>query len=467
MTQATRAIRRVLLALLPIGLAACGAPGGRVNVLFITLDTTRPDHLSCYGYPRTTTPYLESLKAGGVLFRNAFCEIPSTLPSHAVMLTGRYPIDLGVRDNNTRLPRDAVSLAERFRERGYRTAAFVSSFVLGPETGIGKGFDVYDATREFETDRLDGLANVIPGWRPADRTTDRAIQWLAGNDRERFFLWVHYYDPHFPYTPPPEFDRFGPVAGSATCELYERLGREEIAIREVFGGAGSGLSDEDIARGIDLYDGAIAFMDASIGRLLDALGERAAETLVIAVADHGESFGEHGKTFCHFLLDDACMRVPLIMALPGRIPAGRESDELCSTIDLAPTILDLTGLPPAGGLPGRSLSAAWESRGAPLREFAVGDDGMDLFMLRRPSTKIILSRDAAHVRFFDLEADPGEMRNAAELHPDRVRRDTKLLLDFLAEWEETPGEDRTIRDSERMDNLKAIGYFGGAKGGNR
>ena len=135
MTQATRAIRRVLLALLPIGLAACGPPGGRVNVLFITLDTTRPDHLSCYGYPRTTTPNLENLRAGGVLFRNAFCEIPSTLPSHAVMLTGRYPIDLGVRDNNTRLPRDAVSLAERFRERGYRTAAFVSSFVLGPETG--------------------------------------------------------------------------------------------------------------------------------------------------------------------------------------------------------------------------------------------------------------------------------------------------------------------------------------------
>ena len=284
------------------------------SVLLITLDTTRADRLGCYGYEPGRTPALDGLAARGVLFEQAFAQAPLTLPSHATMMTGRYPREHGLRVNGRgRLGGHHPTLASLFKERGYHTGAFVGSYALDSRFGLDRGFDVYvdDMSSEGESPPFELRAGVV---------TDRALEWLAAGKRQPFFCWVHYFDPHDPYFPPKAF------------------------------------------RGDDMdpYDGEIAYVDSQVRRLLDWL-ERSGwmrRTVVIVVGDHGESFGEHRESGHTDFLYDTNLHVPLIFAHPTLAVGGGRVGGVVEVADLFPTIVQLVGLKLPKDVLSRSLADA-------------------------------------------------------------------------------------------------------------
>jgi arylsulfatase A-like enzyme len=355
------------------------------NILLVTIDTFRADHLHAAGYARKTTPVIDSLAAAGALFTQAISPAPQTAPSHASMLTGAYPPAHTVRSNGIfALPEEATTIAEILSESGNETGAFVGAFVLDRRFGFAQGFDAFgDSMHAASTAAGDAgerahvwYGNVVVDGafeRPAGAVTDEAIRWLEQLDgASPFFLWAHYYDPHAPYDPPDEHDIFPKHDSAATYAQWEEqegASPHDHAAEEE-GEAGSkdvpsengrevpskesgskeereapskngGSKDVRKARGIEtaadsarraalredmiaLYDGEIRYCDAQVGRLIDALRARGAwNTLVIVTSDHGESLGESGYDFRHgWYLADNVLRVPLVITFPNVIPAG-------------------------------------------------------------------------------------------------------------------------------------------------
>jgi len=312
---------------------------GRPNVLLVTIDTLRADRVGCYGHASASTPVLDALAARGVRFETAIAHVPLTGPSHASILTGLGPLGHGFRENaGFVLPTQVKSCAQDFRERGYRTAAFVSAFPLDRRFGFDRGFDVYDdhLPRGNDPRRTPYVERF------ADATTDAVLRWLespAETPARPFFLWVHYYDPHAPYEPPGEF-----AARFRTAP----------------------------------YDGEVAFADQQLGRLLRALEQRGllARTLVLAMSDHGEGLGEHGEGTHGLFVYDSTLKVPFIVAGPG-VATPRVAPTVARVIDVLPTLLDYAGLAPPGdrgpgdgrrpGLRRDALPAARVRLGPPLR----------------------------------------------------------------------------------------------------
>lgn len=295
--------------------AACGGDPIPRGAILITIDTARADALTPYGAPGYVTPYLERLSGECVRYTNAFSVAPLTLPTHASMLTGLYPPRHGLRDNGLApLPESAVSIAESARGAGMATAAFVSSAVLDRAFALDQGFEVYDSPRR---DATADARRVLERSAPATIAAARA--WLASlaHDR-RFFLWLHLYDPHLPYAPPPEF-----------------LAR---------------------ARG-DAYLGELAAVDAALGDWIESLRAdgRLARSFVAITSDHGESRGEHREPTHGALCYDATLRVPLLLRFPDGRRGGSVDGALTSSVDLAPTLIDALGLPPLANIDGKSL----------------------------------------------------------------------------------------------------------------
>ncbi len=408
------------------------------NIVLLTLDTTRADHLGSAGWPHAATPNLDALASRGMRFERCDSAAPVTLPSHATILSGLFPPRHGVRDNGTFVLSPAVAtVAELLSHAGYDTAAVVSAVVLARRHGLDQGFRLYD----------DDLgAGVSAGSaveeRQAEATTTAALAALAGM-RPPFFLWVHYYDPHDEYRPPSRF--------------------------------------ADAARGPDrLYDGEIAYMDSEIGRLLAALP---AATVVAAVGDHGEMLGEHGE-LTHGLLPFAgARRVPLLLAGPG-VPEGRTSNCLTATADVAPTLLALAGVPLPGGLDGRALV---RGRGAGVAGVAgeAAEDAEDAedcervaysesflpfyaykwYPLRTLSDGRALYLQAPRPALFRLDSDPGEARDLAVAEPALVRlwgsRLERLLAAAGEKLEEAQPPQATL-DEEQRRQLASLGYLSGA-----
>src|SRR6185436_6011947 len=335
-----RACRGLALAALAILAGGCRHPEEAPNLVLVTIDTLRADHTTPYGYGRDTTPVLARLAREGVAVDLAYAPMATTGPSHAALLTSRYPVSLGYLRNGQRLDEAQTTLAERLRAAGYRTSAAVSSFVLDRRLGFAQGFGTYDcrcdrARATATIERWEGLTVPAGFDRRADETTDVALAWLARRGRDRpFFLWVHYFDPHHPYSPPAPYDRrFAPPP------------------------AATGLP----RRAVALYDGEIAFTDHQLGRLLDAIDAEglAARTLVVVTADHGEGLMQHGHMGHGLHLYEEAVRVPLVFRWPGSLPAGALVPGPVEHVDLVPTVLDLLGLPRGGGeIEGQSLAAA-------------------------------------------------------------------------------------------------------------
>jgi choline-sulfatase len=410
------------------------APGkrGRLNLLLITIDTLRADHLGAYGSTAGATPVLDALASRGVRFDQVQTAAPLTAPSHATILTGRYPPSHGVRGNVVfTLGASRRTLATRLKARGYRTAAFVGAYPVAAAFGFAQGFDVFD--EEFhETSPIDQGAE-----RRANEVADAAMRWLAldtgrENRQAPFFAWLHFYDPHAPYDPPKPF-------------------AERFAGRP--------------------YDGEIAFTDAQIGRILDALrvSGHDQDTVVMVLADHGEGLGDHRELTHAVLIYQSTMRVPFIVAGPG-VQRGRVVRDRVATVDVVPTALGTIGIQPDADLIGRDLRPLMNGRSIPSDPFYTeslfGRLNCHWAALRgwvRDDWKLI---NGSEPELYNLADDPAEQRNLAAEQPDRVRRMSDELQRAMQRL--APGGDRAqprAVTAEQEERLRSLGYTAGSGGG--
>lgn len=399
-------------------IAAC-ARDERPNVVLVTLDTTRADRLGVMGHAPARTPVLDALAARGVVFERAYASVPLTLPSHATMLTGLEPYQHRLHDNGRiPLPADIPTIAERLAAAGWDTGAFVAAFVLDSTFGLDRGFARYD---DDIAPQRDPLRQEVPR-RPAGDVTDRALAWLGGPRRGPFLLWVHYYDVHLPRRPPPPYDAVA-----------------------------------------DAYDGALAYVDAELGRLLAGVARASGDrpTLTVVVGDHGEALGEHDEMTHGMLVYDATLHVPLLVAGAG-YPAGARSAALVRTADVAPTILAAAGLPALPGTDGHGLSARVQP--------APNDEVVGYFECFGPAYRLgwarlggvrtsrwKLTAEPEPVELYDTIADPDETANCAADEP-------AVVADLAARWAGVrPPPDRdapTSRPSAAIEEqLAALGYL--------
>ena len=396
------------------------------NLLLITIDTLRADHVGAYGAATGATPSIDALAARGVRFDQVQTAVPLTGPSHATILTGQYPPSHGVRGNVVFTLGDKYpTLATRLKGRGYRTAAFVGAYPVAAAFGFNQGFETFD--EEFhETSPIDQGAE-----RRANEVADAATRWLAGVGTSPFFAWLHFYDPHAPYDPPAPYNaRF---AGHP-------------------------------------YDGEIAFTDAQIGRVVDALRSagRDRDTIIMVVADHGEGLGDHHELTHGVLTYQSTMRVPLIVAGSG-VPNGVVVRTRVATIDLLPTALGLLGVDADASLLGRDLRPLMNGRTIAsdpfYQESLFARLNCHWATLRgwvKDDWKLITGAES---ELYDLAADPGELRNLAAAQPDRTRRMTDELQRGLQRL--APGGDRAqprAINAEQEERLRSLGYTAGSGG---
>ena len=310
----------------------CGEGTRRPNVVLIGVDTLRRDHLGCYGYGRTTSPGIDDLAEGGVLFEHAVASSPWTLPSFATVFTSLYPSQHGAKGTISPMGKSFPTLASVLRDNGYTTGAIVNAPFLKDSYGVARGFDFYDM--------------ASPEDRVADGTTDDALGWIDSNGKEPFLLFVHYFDPHLPYSPPAPYDTlFYPDYSGTIPNLYDPTSLPLIRDRG-FKQLES-LSPEDWNHIESLYDGEIAFADALIGALLKGLDQRGLleNTLIVFTSDHGEEFFEHhGFEHGHTLYEEL-IKVPLVFSWPGTVPEDRRIARQVRLVDVMPTILDILDIP--------------------------------------------------------------------------------------------------------------------------
>ena len=396
--------------------------GPAESFLLLTLDTTRADHLEPYSTEGAKTPHLQRLARRGGVFEQAWAVSPVTLPSHASVMTGRLPFELGIRNNGIHyLSEDHPTLAEVLRQQGFRTGAFVSAAVLDRRYGLDRGFEVYDD--DFSKSGPRRLR--LNAERSAQQTVNRAIDWLAElQPGERFFLWVHLFDPHAVYEPPEPWK----------SEYEDRP-----------------------------YDGEIAYMDAEIGRLLQHPKVASDQVMTMALADHGESLGEHGEETHAMLIYESTLRIPWLVAGPG-IPSGQRWLSPVSQVDLFATALDMLGFGQED-VAVSGLNLAVQLRGGS----DVGDDRLlyaetlvpfytygwsPLRSVRRGSQKYI---EAPSSEFYDLTEDPRELENLAA---DRTARISELAqaLESWAGSSEVPASTLAL-DSATLERLRSLGYL--------
>lgn len=412
--------------ILGLSMLGCFQAAEPQNIVLVTVDTLRADNLRCYGYPVSTSPNVDALAAMGVLYENCMAHASSTCPALASILTGIYPSETGVICNAWPVHRSMETIARKLKDEGYRTAAFVSNFNLRPRMGFNIGFDVYDARfNEKETNR--------PGYveRTAVKTTDAALEWLdrmALRDDKPFFMWIHYQDPHGPYTPPesliPESDHYD--AFDRTLDVRkDNQGLDGIPAYQVL----DDRRDDRFYR--KRYDGEIVYFDKHFARLYRHMDDAGLfeKTAMIFTADHGESMGEHGYWYCHEQdLYNELIHVPLIITAPGLAP-GRCESRVCH-MDLFPTMLALSGETGLSGYRGKNLldlPALAEDRPIYSETFNLETETAYRSMIMGP-WKLVRSPDASlPPLLFNLDEDPDEMNNLFDAQADKANEMIALL----------------------------------------
>jgi arylsulfatase A-like enzyme len=408
------------------------------NLILVSVDTLRPDHLGCYGYDRPTSPNLDEFRKDAVLFSQAIAPASSTLPSHASMLTSLLPQHHGASwARKTRMADAALSIAEVLREEGFRTAAFTGGGQMDRAFRLDQGFDLYEQ----------------PPVMAFSETVDHAIEWLRQGDTGPFFLFLHSYETHHPYSPTPEnlslFEPSyeGPLPDVISVEYLRELNQGWLE-----------LANTDLLHIVNAYDGEIRSMDEGFGKLLSLLEEADLydSTLVVFTSDHGEEFGEHGKVGWHsHTLYDELLRVPLLIKLPHQNLAGATVDEQVRLIDIAPTALAALGLEIPESYLGIDLVAL------------IGDSGAgDLAAVSRIdrkrdhlTTSVRTQRwKLAKKSLFDLENDPDEQWDVAFGYPEVVAELKELESKLLAEGPILQTSEAELSD-ESLIELKALGYL--------
>jgi arylsulfatase A-like enzyme/Flp pilus assembly protein TadD len=392
-----------------------------LSVLLVTIDTLRADALGAYGKANAGTPTLDRLAAEGVRFERCHAQNVVTLPSHANILSGRYPFDHGIRDNaGFRFPAGADTLATLLKARGFRTAAFVSAFPLDSRFGVDRGFDVYD---DHFGDRGSHTAFRMEE-RPGSQTVAAALRWLGAQGSSPAFLWVHVYEPHFPYVPP---------------EPFASEHRD------------------------DPYQGEVATADSILEPLLDPILEagRNGRTLVVMTGDHGEARGEHGEMTHGIFAYEGTLRVPLILYQPSLLSARTVTSPV-RHVDLLPTILDALGLTPPTGLPGRSLLALAEGSEADAADSYFESLSASVNRGWAPLQGVVGNGykfiDLPLPELYDLGRDPGEETNLAASRSDLMETMRQELSRFRAE---DRGLQRSEENAETLARLRTLGYLSG------
>ncbi len=401
------------------------------NVILLTLDTTRADHLACYGYTNVKTPHLDSLAQRGVLFEQAATTSPLTLPAHCSILTGMYPTYHGVRINgNTALNEEQTTIAEILSAQGYRCGAFIGAFVLDGRWGLKQGFEDYDDQFDLKKYKHLDLGAVQ---RPGNEVMDSALNWLEKHKSSPFFAWIHLYDPHTPYAPP---------------EPY--------------------LSEYKPRGLVGLYDGEIAFMDEQIGRCLDWLEQNGLNknTVLILVGDHGEGLGNHGEGTHGYFIYDYAVHVPLIIVAPFEGLRGVRIASQVRTVDILPTLMETAAVSTAIETQGHSLLPMMFHPGKKRDGFAYAESmspnlqfgWSSLHSLRTTKYKYI---DAPKAELYDLTQDPGEETNLLPEHPEVIRKLKAELDRLMTETSRgAPTPQAANLDKETMERLSALGYIG-------
>jgi arylsulfatase A-like enzyme/Tfp pilus assembly protein PilF len=412
-------------------LAAPAASTDRPSVVIVTLDTTRADRMGFLGDKRGLTPGLDALARDAVVFERAYSQAPITTVSHASILSGTYPQFHKVNDFGVPLPTDVPYLPDLLRQRGYETAAFVGSLVLDPRAGTAPGFDrgfqTYDAGFRIRRGKEDRYQTME---RRGEEVANRALEWLKRPRSAPFFLWVHLYDAHDPYDPPPAFAR--------------RFGARS-------------------------YEGEVAYADAQVARLVAALRTRGLfdGTLVAVAADHGESLGDHGESKHGVFLYDATQHVPLVLKLPRGQGAGRRVPARCRLVDLVPTVLQSLGLEVPEAVQGESLLSLLGPGRVPDRDAYAETDyprrafGWSALAALRADRFLYVK--APRAELYDERTDPASKTNLAERRPEVAARVAANLATFL---ENTGGRSadnaKAGVDPALAERLAALGYVGGA-----
>jgi choline-sulfatase len=423
------------LALLVLALASCktarkdstgaGPKLRPINLVLVTIDTLRADRLHCYGNDRIETPTLDRIAQRGVLFEQAVAQTPLTPPSHASIFTGTYPNVHKVRNTGGFvLQASNVTLAKILQGRGWDTAAFLGSAVLKKAFGFSQGFATYD-DRMPKPARGDTM-HEDPD-RPAEVVVSHALDWLSAQSGKPYFLWVHLFDPHLPYEPPQPFR-----------DKYKD----------------------------DLYNGEVAYADHELARLMDAVEKKSpGNTLVVVLADHGESLAEHGEYTHGIFLYDATLHIPFLIAGPG-VPAGTRVKQQVRTIDVLPTVLELMGGKPPAVCQGVSLRPAFTGH-AVASEVSYTETlypkmnmgWSELRGVRTPHWKYIR---APRPELYDLTADPGEKTNVIDAHPKEFRElEAQVKTLSGAGTGDVEKVETSFMDQRSMDQLKSLGYLSG------
>ncbi len=421
-------MRQHLLCILLLLLGSAPVFAAAPNVVLITIDTLRADRVGCYGYKPAQTPNLNRVAREGVYFRTMVAAAPLTLPSHCSIMTGTNPPFHGVRDNvGYTLGAGVPTLAEILRQRGYSTAAFVSSYVLDKSRRLDRGFDTYSSPPQTSNRAASAkVVNLSTLKRPAEDTVGAALAWLRRQNGKPFFLWIHLYDPHDPYEPPAKFRRM---------------------LR-------------------DPYDGEIAYVDYSLGALFAYLeAQRLYDPgLIVVTSDHGESFGEHGEFTHGYFIYDTTLLVPLIVKPPAGTPfTPRRIDQPARGIDLAPTILQFVKAPIPPSMEGTSLLSLIEGIAAnalPMDAYSESyypnQFGWSaLRSLRQQRFKYI---DAPHPELYDLLADPGELHNLLQNQQAIAHEIRGRLEKLVTRLESNPQQGSSPGATADLDILKSLGY---------
>lgn len=476
---------------------ASGQSADRPNVLLIVMDTTRADHLSCYGYPRTTTPHLDRFAEEGIVFEQATAAAPWTLPSHASLFTGLLPSQHRADWPHQRLDDHLMTLPELLREQGYQTAGFVNNGWIGRALNFHQGFDYF--VESWEGNQLvsrlalvgiarklermlrnaAGLSEQSDGANAA-RTNRQIHRWLdEARDAQRpFFLFVNYLEPHFPYEPPePYRSRF---VQPAHREVVKRLNfRDFVRLTPPV------RFDPPIQAALtDLYDGEIAYLDMRVGELLEELKRRRLldHTIVIVTSDHGENLGDHAIFEHQFCVYETLVHVPLILRYPGRLPAGIRVTEPVSLVDVMPTLVELLGLE-APTVQAASPGHSWvgSALAVPpdrailteylpplprLEDYRRHNQALDeryftrrLKSLRSGRFKFIWASDGRH-ELYDVSQNPEESQSLMQTFPDNARELEAELHQLLAAIPPvgTPEEVQPLDEATRQ-QLRALGYL--------
>lgn len=407
--------RRLLVAalFLPLAWAQPSTP-----VILISVDTLRADHLSCYEAGRSPTPHIDSLTKHGTLFTQVSSVFPLTLPSHTALFTSTYPFTNGVQDNGVPFQSKGAALATALKNAGYKTAAFVSSFVLDRRFGLNQGFDVYDSPIEVRNT----TGAPMERKRPGAQVTDAALRWLEHNSNASFFLFLHLYDLHLPYDLPPQ---------------------------------------ASLRRGETGYSAELAYEDQVLGNFFAALNRRKLldKALIVFTSDHGEGLGEHGESTHGYFIYQSTLRVPLIIHWPAEFnrPLAARIDEPASLLDVAPTVLDAIGIPRPAEMRGRSLLSAGHDREI-YSESLYARNHFGCAALRSLRVGRYKYIQSPKPELYDLSSDPGETRN---LYGQQRSRAEALARQMDALRASAHANRPSTPRADSVEALRSLGYLSG------